>query len=136
YGGPAIIVDFSTATSFDVVGVDGTYQGSVIAPGLSLSAEALFQHTSRLPRVDLAQPRTVVGKDTTSAVQSGLVYGHIAMVRGMIMRIRAETGHAGSVIATGEFAALIAGEIPEIKRLEPDLTLIGLRLIYELNDEH
>jgi type III pantothenate kinase len=133
YGGPAIVVDFSTATSFDVVGVDGTYMGSVIAPGLTLSAEALFEHTSRLPRVDLMIPRVVVGKDTTSALQSGLVFGHISMVRGMIGRIRSETGLEGSVIATGEFATLVAGEAPEIDHLEPDLTLIGLRLIYELN---
>jgi type III pantothenate kinase len=136
YGGPAIVVDFSTATSFDVVGADGTYLGSVIAPGLTLSAEALFQQTSRLPRVDLAMPRVVVGKDTITALQSGLVYGHIAMVRGMIDRIRAETGAPGTVIATGEFASLIACQAPEINHLEPDLTLVGLRLIYELNRDH
>jgi type III pantothenate kinase len=133
YGGPATVVDFSTATSFDVVGADGTYLGSVIAPGLALSAEALFQQTSRLPRVDLAMPRAVVGKDTTSALQSGLVYGHISMVRGMIERIHAETGDSGSVIATGELASLLACQAPEINHLEPHLTLIGLRLIYELN---
>jgi type III pantothenate kinase len=136
YGGPAVVVDLSTATSFDVVGSDGTYLGSVIAPGLSLSAEALFQHTSRLPRVDLTMPRVVVGKDTTSALQSGLVLGHVAMVRGMIERIRDETRLACSVIATGEFSPLIACQAPEIDHLEPELTLIGLRLIYELNRDH
>jgi type III pantothenate kinase len=135
YGGPAIVVDFSTATSFDVVAEDGTYVGSVIAPGLTLSAEALFRHTSRLPRVDLAMPRNVIGKDTTSALQSGLVLGHIAMVRGIISRVRSETGVDGSIIATGEFASLIACQAPEIDHLEPDLTLIGLRLIYELNHD-
>jgi type III pantothenate kinase len=135
YEGPAIVVDFSTATSFDIVGADGTYLGSVIAPGLALSAEALFQQTSRLPRVDLAMPRAVVGKDTTSALQSGLVYGHISMVRGMLDRIRGETGLTGIVIGTGEFATLVACHVPEIGHLEPHLTLIGLRLIYELNHD-
>jgi type III pantothenate kinase len=135
YEGSAIVVDFSTATSFDVVGADGTYLGSVIAPGLALSAEALFQQTSRLPRVDLAMPRVVVGKDTTSALQSGLVYGHISMVRGMLDRIRGETGLTGIVIGTGEFASLVTCHVPEIGHLEPHLTLIGLRLIYELNHD-
>lgn len=134
YGGPAIVVDLSTATAFDVVGADGTYLGSVIAPGLALSAEALFQQTSRLPRVDLTRPRSTVGKDTTSAVQAGLVYGHIAMVQGMLARIRAETGFGGTVVGTGELATLIAEDVPEMSHIQPHLTLIGLRLIHELND--
>jgi type III pantothenate kinase len=136
FGGPAVVVDFSTATAFDVVGDDGSYLGSVIAPGLALSAEALFQHTSRLPRVDLTRPRAIIGKDTTSAVQSGLFFGHVAMVQGVLARIRSESRFHSQVIATGEHASLLACELPEIDHVEPNLTLIGLRMIYELNDGH
>lgn len=133
FGGPAIIVDFSTATAFDAVGPDGAYLGSAIAPGLTLSAEALFQHTSRLPRVDLVRPKSAIGKDTISALQSGLLFGHVAMVQGMLARMQVELGHHALVLATGELAPLIASEVAEIDRLEPHLTLIGLRLLYELN---
>lgn len=133
FGGPAIVVDFSTATSFDVVGEDGAYLGSVIAPGLAISAEALFQQTSRLPRVDLVRPSRVIGKDTIGALQSGLLLGHVAMVEGVLQRIQAESGRAGTVIATGELATPIACDVPSIDRTEPHLTLIGLRIIYELN---
>jgi type III pantothenate kinase len=133
YGGAAIIVDFGTPTSFDVVAADGAYLGSVIAPGLAVSAEALFQATSRLPRVDLVRPKTVVGKDTASALQSGILLGHVALVEGLLTRIQAEVGEGGQVIATGELAALIARETDAIDRVEPYLTLIGLRHVYELN---
>jgi type III pantothenate kinase len=132
YGGPAIVVDFGTATTFDVVGDDGAYLGSVIAPGLLISAEALFQHTSRLQRVELARPKAVLGKDTASALQSGLLYGHVAMVEGMLSRLQAETGES-QVVATGELAPLLVRQTSAIDRLEPNLSLIGLRLLYELN---
>ncbi|MCC7105713.1 MAG: type III pantothenate kinase [Chloroflexi bacterium] len=135
YGGPAIVVDFTTATTFDIVGHDGAYVGSVIAPGLALSAEALFEHTSRLPRVDLSRPAAAVGRDTASALQSGLIFGHAAMVEGMLVRIQAEIGQRGTVIATGEMAALVAAEVPGISHVEPHLTLIGLRLLHELNHQ-
>lgn len=134
-GDAAIVVDFSTATSFDVVDADGTYLGSAIAPGLELAAEALFEHTSRLQRVDLMRPSSVIGKDTAGAVQSGLVLGHVAMVEGMIARLRAELGKPCVVVATGELAPLVAREAAGIDRVEPHLTLIGLRLLYELNQE-
>ncbi len=135
YDGPAIIVDFGTATTFDVVGDDGSYLGSAIAPGLGLSAEALFERASRLQRVDLVRPKTVVGKDTASALQSGLLYGHLAMVEGMVARIQAELGQRALVVATGEQASLVVREAAGVDRIEPHLTLIGLRLLYELNQE-
>lgn len=133
FGQAAIIVDFGTSTTFDVVGAAGTYLGSVIAPGLTISAEALFQHTSRLPRVDLLRPRTVVGKDTGAALQSGLLLGHVAMVEGLLTRIKGEVGGNSLVVATGQLAALIAREAAGIDRVEPHLTLIGLRVLYDLN---
>jgi type III pantothenate kinase len=137
-GSPVIVVDLDTATAFDVVAADGSYAGTVIAPGLALSAEALAQRTSRLQRVELVKPRSVIGKDTISAVQSGLVHGHSAMVEGLVARIRAELdAPTAPVVATGELGALIAAETGCIDRLEPALSLIGLRLFYERNQaEH
>jgi type III pantothenate kinase len=136
YGGPLIVLDFSsTATSFDVVGPDGAYLGAATAPGLALSAEALFSAASRLHRVDLVRPRCVVGKDSVAALQSGIVLGHIAMVEGMVARIRAETAARSQVIATGELAALVAGETKVVDHVEPHLSLIGLRLLWELNQK-
>jgi len=135
YGGPAIVIDFGTATAFDVVGADGSYLGTSMAPGLAVSAEALFQAASRLHRVDLCRPRSVVGKDSPSALQSGIILGHAAMVEGMVTRIRAETGNHSKVIATGDQASLVASEVQIIDHIEPHLTLIGLRLLHELNQE-
>jgi type III pantothenate kinase len=131
--GPATVVDFGTVTVFDAVGADGAYLGSAIAPGLALSAEAVFAHTSRLQRVELAPPRSVVGKDTVAALQSGLVYGHAALVDGMVARIAAELGQRAPVIATGELAPLVASVATSIDRVEPRLTLTGLRLLFERN---
>ncbi len=136
HGSPAIVVDLDTATAFDVVVPDGSYAGSVIAPGLALSAEALAQHTSRLQRVQLSKPATVVGKDTISALQAGLVYGHVALIEGLVERIRTEIARPDAVVvATGELAPLLAGETRCIERIEPWLSLIGLRLLYERNQE-
>jgi type III pantothenate kinase len=133
YGGPLIVLDFGTATSFDVVNADGAYAGSATAPGLAVSAEALFQAASRLHRVDLVRPRCAVGKDSASALQSGIIFGHTAMVEGMVGRIRAETGARSQVVATGELAPLVAAETNLIDHIEPNLSLIGLRLLWELN---
>ena len=133
YGGPLIVLDFGTATAFDVVATDGAYLGTAMAPGLALSAEALFQAASRLHRVDLTPPRSVVGKDSASALQSGIILGHTAMVEGMVARIRAETGVASKVIATGELAPLVAAETTVIDHIEPHLSLVGLRLMHERN---
>jgi type III pantothenate kinase len=133
YGGPAIVVDFDTATSFDVVATDGAYIGTIIAPGLTLAAEALFQHTSRLQRFEVTHPKAVIGKDTVSALLSGAVLGHVAMIEGLIARIRAELGQPATVVATGELAQLVAGETTVIDRIEPWLALVGLRLFHDLN---
>ncbi len=133
YGGPLIVLDFGTATAFDVVAADGAYLGTAMAPGLALSAEALFQAASRLHRVDLVRPKSVVGKDSASALQSGIILGHTALVEGMVARIRSETGVPSQVIATGELAPLVAAETTVIDHIEPHLSLTGLRLLYELN---
>ena len=133
HGSPAIVVDFDTATAFDVVAPDGSYAGTIIAPGLALAAEALFQHTSRLQRVELTKPKTAIGRDTISALLSGVVLGHVALVEGLIGRIRSELGSPAVVVATGELAALVAAETSVVDRVEPWLTQIGLRLFYELN---
>jgi type III pantothenate kinase len=133
HGCPAIVVDFETATAFDVVAADGAYAGTIIAPGLALAAEALFQHTSRLQRVELTKPKSVVGKDTIGALLSGTVYGHVALVEGLVARIKAELGSPVIVVATGELASLVAGETGVIDRVEPWLAHVGLRLFYELN---
>src|SRR4051794_420004 len=116
HGSPAIVVDFDTATSFDVVAADGSYAGTVIAPGLTLAAEALFQHTSRLARVELTNPRTVIGKDTASALLSGAVFGHVALVEGQITRIRTELGEPAIIVATGDLATLVAAHTSIIDR--------------------
>ncbi|MGE3269132.1 MAG: type III pantothenate kinase [Chloroflexota bacterium] len=133
YGSPAIVVDFDTATSFDIVAADGAYAGTIIAPGLALAAEALFQHTSRLQRFEFTKPKAVIGKDTISALVSGAVLGHVAMVEGLIARVRAELGAPVIVVATGELASLVAAETQIIDRIEPWLALVGLRLFHELN---
>ena len=133
HGGPAIVVDFGTATSFDVVGGDGAYLGSVIAPGVALAAEALVQQASRLYRVDLVSPRSVVGRDTTGALQSGVVLGHAAMVEGMLHRIQAEIEQRCVVVATGQLASVVVPELTGVDHVEPALSLLGLRLLYELN---
>ncbi len=135
HGSPAIVVDFDTATAFDVVAADGSYAGAIIAPGLALAAEALFQHASRLQRVELVKPKTVIGRDTVGALQSGVVLGHVALVEGLVARIRAELGQPAIVVATGELAPLVAAETSIVDRIEPWLSLVGLRLFHVLNQE-
>ena len=138
YGGPAIVVDLSTATIVDAVGPEGDYLGSAIAPGLGLAAEALFQRAARLYRVEIARPRAAIGKNTAASMQSGLVFGYVGLVEGLINRIRTEMEADGiqqpvKVIATGSLAPMIARESNLIQIIDQDLTLEGLRLIYELN---
>ncbi|HVM11932.1 MAG TPA: type III pantothenate kinase, partial [Actinomycetota bacterium] len=132
HGGPAIVVDFGTATTFDAISERGEYLGGVIAPGLQISARALYEHTARLPRVELVPPRSVVGKNTVESVQSGLVFGYASMVDGTVERIAKELGDA-TVVATGGLAAVVIGECRTIDHHEPWLTLDGLRLVYERN---
>lgn len=133
YGGPIIAVDFGTATTFDCVSEQGEYLGGVITPGIHISMEALFARASKLHRVEIARPKSVIGKTTTGALQSGLLYGYAGMVDSMVERIRAELGGRARVIATGGLARLIAGESAAIEKVEPFLTLEGLRIVFEKN---
>lgn len=133
YGAPAIVVDFGTATTFDVIGTAGEYTGGIIAPGLGISADALFAHASRLYQVDVRKPAELVGRNTGGAMQSGLYYGYIGLVDGILARLLAELSGPPSVVATGGHAALIAEGSRFIGTVDADLTLLGLKLIYELN---
>jgi type III pantothenate kinase len=133
YGGPVIVVDFGTATTFDVVTKKGEYLGGVICTGVGVSAEALFQRAARLPRVDVRNPGKVIGRSTVGSMQSGLYFGYASMVEGIIARIRAELGEPARVVATGGLAETLAADIPSIEAVDPVLTLTGLRLIWERN---
>jgi type III pantothenate kinase len=135
YGAPAIVIDFSGPTVFDAVSPEGDYLGSAIAPGIALSADALFRSTAQLPRVELTAPDPpgVIGKNTINSVRAGLVYGYVSLVEGMIARLKRELGASAQVIATGEQLHLIADETRAFDVLDEHLTLEGLRLIYELN---
>ncbi|MFH1647715.1 MAG: type III pantothenate kinase [Chloroflexota bacterium] len=133
YSGPVIIIDLGTATTFGIVSKEGDYIGGIIATGIATAAEALFTRTAQLPRVELAHPKHVVGTNTISAMQSGIIYGYASLVEGMLARIEKELGEKALVVATGGYAQLIANETSAINVVNPDLTLIGLRLIYMMN---
>jgi type III pantothenate kinase len=133
FGGPVIAVDFGTATTFDCVSERGEYLGGVIFPGIHTSMEALFERASMLHRVEVARPKSVIGKTTTGALQSGLLYGYAGVVDSMVERIRGELGQEARVVATGGLAGRVAAESRTIEKVEPFLTLDGLRLIYEKN---
>jgi type III pantothenate kinase len=132
---PVIVVDFGTATTFDAISAAGEYIGGVICPGIGISADALFQRAARLPRVDVRKPPAVVGRTTVTSMQSGLFFGYVSMVDGIVARMRAELERGGEAacIATGGMADIIAGESTAIERVDPDLTLQGLRLIWKRN---
>lgn len=132
-GGPVIAVDFGTATTFDCVSAQGEYLGGAIFPGIQISMDALFQRTALLHRVELARPRSAIGKTTTGALQSGLLFGYAGMVDSMIARIRLELGADARVLATGGLASRVASETSTIERVEPFLTLEGLRILFEKN---
>ena len=134
YGEPVIIIDLGTATTFDVVSGGGDYLGGAIAPGIAIATEALFTRTAMLPRIELVRPKQVIGRSTISAMQSGIVFGYIGLIEGMVRRIEQELGSKTKVIATGGYAQLLAEETPAIDIVNSDLTLIGLRLIYEMNE--
>lgn len=133
YAGPLIIVDFGTATTYDVVSRDGDYLGGAIAPGMGISVEALYARAARLQRVELKPPDNVIGRTTVESMQAGIIFGYTAQVEGMVDRIRKELGEAARVIATGGFAGLIAAQTAVIELVDQRLMLEGLRLIYELN---
>ncbi len=129
-----IVVDFGTATTFDYISADGAYEGGAIAPGIIISAEALFQKASKLPRVEIfARPKTVIAKETMNSINSGLVYGYAGLVDGIVDRIKTEKGAALTVIATGGLAPLIKSESRSIEHIEKFLTLEGLKAIHKLN---
>jgi len=133
YGGPACVVDFGTATTFDGISAKGEYLGGAIAPGIQIASEALFLHTAKLPRVDLQRPPAAIGRNTVHAMQSGLIFGYVALVEGMVARFRSELGLEMKVIGTGGLTEIIARETDVIQIQAPWLTLDGLRIIWELN---
>jgi len=133
YGGPIIIADLGTATTFDTVSKEGDYLGGAIAPGIVTAAEALFMRAAKLPRVELVRPTQVIGTSTIAAMQSGIIFGYVALVEGMVARIQKELGEKTKVVATGGYAELIAKETSVIDVINPTLTLTGLRLVYLMN---
>lgn len=131
HGGPCIVVDFGTATTFDAVSSKGEYLGGAIAPGIQISAEALYLKTAKLPHIEIKKPRKAIGRTTVSSMESGLYFGYIGLVSNIIEEIKRELGGEASVISTGGFAAQISREIKSVDFHEPDLTLEGLRILHE-----
>jgi type III pantothenate kinase len=133
HGGPSIVVDFGTSTNFDVVSARGEFLGGVLAPGIEISIDALASRAARLVKVELTRPRAVIGKSTVEALQSGILYGFAGQIDGLVRRIVAELGAPATVIATGGLAQVVIAESETLRHHEPDLTLVGLRLVYERN---
>jgi type III pantothenate kinase len=128
-----IVVDFGTATTFDVISSRGEYLGGVICPGIQISADALFQRTARLPRIEVHKPERVIGRNTVESMRSGLFFGYVSMIEGLVARLRKELGEPAVCVATGGLAEAIAPETAIIEGVSPDLTLHGLRLVWERN---
>jgi type III pantothenate kinase len=133
YGGPIIITDLGTATTFDTISKEGDYLGGAIAPGISTAAEALFMQAAMLPRVELARPKCAIGTNTITAMQSGIIFGYVGLIEGIVARIQEELDEKAKIVATGGYSALIAKEASIIDIVNPNLTLVGLRLIYLMN---
>ena len=135
YGGPVIIVDCGTATVLDVVTESGEYLGGAIAPGIQVAVEALVARTSMLRRIELARPKQAIGRNTVQSMQSGILFGNVGLIEALVARFKAELNSEAKVVATGGLAGLIASETTVIDAVDPDLTLHGLRYIYEMNQE-
>ncbi|MBI2069165.1 MAG: type III pantothenate kinase [Elusimicrobia bacterium] len=133
YGGPACIVDFGTATTFDAISENGDYLGGAIAPGIGVATESLYKRTAKLPRIEIARPPSVIGKNTVHSMQAGVLFGYVGLIEGIVSRFRKELGPSMKVVGTGGLLDLIAAETPVIEIKAPWLTLDGLRLIYEMN---
>jgi len=133
YGGPLVVIDFGTATTFDVADADGAYLGGIIAPGINLSIETLHRAAARLPRIGIGRPQSVIGRNTVAAMQSGIYWGYVAMIEGLCARVKTEYGGDLKVIATGGLAPLVAEGTAVISHIDPDLTLDGLRMIAARN---
>lgn len=131
YGGPLVVVDFGTATTFDAISGEGNYLGGVIAPGVGVSVEALFRKAARLPRIELVRPGRAVGRNTVDSMQSGIIFGYAGLVEALVARIREEIGAEAKVVATGGMAELIVRETGAVGTVDEHLTLEGLRLLYE-----
>lgn len=132
-GLPLIVVDFGTATTFDAITVGGEYLGGVICPGVQISADALFQRAARLPRIDVRKPASVIGRTTVTSMQAGLFFGYVGMVEGLVHRVRRELGGAAFCVATGGLAEVISPETDVVEAVDRDLTMHGLRLVWERN---
>ena len=132
-GCPVIVVDFGTATTFDAITGRGEYLGGVICPGVQISADALFQRAARLPRVDVRKPATVIGRTTVGSMESGLFYGYVGLIEGLVERIRGELGATAVCVATGGLADVISPGTPAIQHVDPELTLRGLRIVWDRN---
>lgn len=135
YGAPLIVVDFGTATTFDYIDADGNYLGGAIVPGIGISTEALYQRAAKLPRIELTKPKSVVGRNSVTSMQAGIIFGYVGQVDGIVNRIKKELNVSPRVIATGGLAELIHAESETIEVVDPMLTLEGLRLIYKRNQE-
>ncbi len=133
YGGPVIVVDLGTGTVFDAITGDGEYLGGAIAPGMSIAAEALFARTSKLSRIEMVAPDRAIGRNTTTSMQSGMIFGYVGMIEGLVSRFQKEMGNGARVIATGGLASVIAQQTGIFHAVDPDLTLDGLRIIHEMN---
>jgi type III pantothenate kinase len=133
YGKPLVVVDLGTATVFDAINADGDYLGGALAPGLGIASEALFSRAARLYRVELSRPPAAIGRNTIAAMQSGILFGYVGLIEGVVNRMKEELGGSATVIGTGGYASIIARETTIIDHVDPDLTLVGLRLIHELN---
>jgi len=133
YGGPCVVIDLGTATTFDAISARGEYLGGIIAPGILVSAEALFERAAKLPRVEIKEPDEVIGRNTVSAMQSGIFYGYLGLIEKIVSLAEAQLGNHTVTIATGGLASLIAKGTSKIHHIEPDLTLDGLQILFDMN---